>query len=329
MVSRTISASSCIIASTRPTPASPLAPCTLSATPADFRAADGHAAARLSSGRVGQTCRPPCVAGRPLPPKAVLVTFDDAYRCFAAHAWPDPADAVDTGTSSSCRPPIPMRRKRAFGGTPCIGHWPTGTTSRSWTDPTARCRWRHPISGGARSDSCPVTFAGTRSMKDCSCIETLLERCRSGPGRTRVGLGRTAPLATRGCRTLRRTRGAIRFWIGFRPMKRGVRSTRVAGTCGTNWASVRRYWPIRAVSPMPRWLRLSVSSAWRRPSPLAVAPTVCRLRSAASAADQRERRHDGRDAASPTEPRAATVQCVGGVNRMRGDQFALKPQATE
>lgn len=64
-----------------------LAPETLSATPAEFAEQMDY---------VSRQCRPvtptqlleAVVGVRSLPPRAVLLTFDDAYRDFASHAWP-------------------------------------------------------------------------------------------------------------------------------------------------------------------------------------------------------------------------------------------------
>jgi peptidoglycan/xylan/chitin deacetylase (PgdA/CDA1 family) len=64
-----------------------LDPTLLSATPAAFDeqmrilAAQYHV---VAMGEVLEACR----GGRPLPPRAVLITFDDAYVDFAEHAWP-------------------------------------------------------------------------------------------------------------------------------------------------------------------------------------------------------------------------------------------------
>lgn len=67
--------------------ASPLAPCTLSATPEDF--AQQMDMLRRDFHPVSwEEVRGALCGQRWLPPKSVLVTFDDAYRCFAAHAWP-------------------------------------------------------------------------------------------------------------------------------------------------------------------------------------------------------------------------------------------------
>jgi peptidoglycan/xylan/chitin deacetylase (PgdA/CDA1 family) len=67
--------------------ASPLAPCTLSATPSDF--AQQMEMLRCDFRPVSWAEVSAALRGETrLPPKAVMVTFDDAYRCFAAHAWP-------------------------------------------------------------------------------------------------------------------------------------------------------------------------------------------------------------------------------------------------
>ncbi len=66
---------------------SPLAPCTLSATPAVF--AEQMEMLCRDFYPVGWTEVAAALQGGPaLPPRSVLVTFDDAYRCFAEHAWP-------------------------------------------------------------------------------------------------------------------------------------------------------------------------------------------------------------------------------------------------
>jgi peptidoglycan/xylan/chitin deacetylase (PgdA/CDA1 family) len=59
----------------------------LSAAPTDFETQVRWLAERfrpVSGDTVVEACRP----GGRLPPRAVLVTFDDAYDDFAAHAWP-------------------------------------------------------------------------------------------------------------------------------------------------------------------------------------------------------------------------------------------------
>lgn len=64
-----------------------LSPAQLSATPAAFAAQMRCLAARwrvVSAQEVLDAVR----GGTPLPPRAVLVTFDDAYTDFAEHAWP-------------------------------------------------------------------------------------------------------------------------------------------------------------------------------------------------------------------------------------------------
>lgn len=66
---------------------SPLAPCTLSATPAAF--AEQMEMLRRDFRPVGWGDVTAALQGGPaLPPRSVLVTFDDAYRCFAEYAWP-------------------------------------------------------------------------------------------------------------------------------------------------------------------------------------------------------------------------------------------------
>ncbi|HMM26692.1 MAG TPA: polysaccharide deacetylase family protein [Aggregatilineaceae bacterium] len=64
-----------------------LSPAQLSATPAAFEQQMAHLAQRchvVSIDDVLANARD----GRPLPPRAVLVTFDDGYLDFAEHAWP-------------------------------------------------------------------------------------------------------------------------------------------------------------------------------------------------------------------------------------------------
>lgn len=66
---------------------SPLAPCTLSATPAVF--VQQMEMLRRAFQPVAWNDVAAALQGGPaLPPRSVLVTFDDAYRCFAEHAWP-------------------------------------------------------------------------------------------------------------------------------------------------------------------------------------------------------------------------------------------------
>ena len=70
-----------------PTPAEPVDPSLISATPAVFDRQMRHLAGRyraVSAEEVLDAAR----GGRPLPPRAVLVTFDDAYRDFREIAWP-------------------------------------------------------------------------------------------------------------------------------------------------------------------------------------------------------------------------------------------------
>jgi peptidoglycan/xylan/chitin deacetylase (PgdA/CDA1 family) len=62
-------------------------PSLLSATPADFALQMDYLSEHyqiVSVERVLDTVR----GGAPLPPRALLLTFDDAYRDFAEHAWP-------------------------------------------------------------------------------------------------------------------------------------------------------------------------------------------------------------------------------------------------
>lgn len=62
-------------------------PSLLSATPSDFAAQMRFLSAQFRIVSVEQVLEA-VRGGRPLPPRALLITFDDAYRDFAAHAWP-------------------------------------------------------------------------------------------------------------------------------------------------------------------------------------------------------------------------------------------------
>ncbi len=64
-----------------------LDPGLVSATPADFRAQMEVLAAYAHPISLSQLLGAH-LEQRPLPPRAVLVTFDDGYRDFAVHAWP-------------------------------------------------------------------------------------------------------------------------------------------------------------------------------------------------------------------------------------------------
>jgi peptidoglycan/xylan/chitin deacetylase (PgdA/CDA1 family) len=64
-----------------------LNPSLLSATPDEFEAQMRHLAAHYDPVSVSDVLDF-CVDGVPLPPRAVLVTFDDAYADFAQYAWP-------------------------------------------------------------------------------------------------------------------------------------------------------------------------------------------------------------------------------------------------
>lgn len=65
----------------------PFAPNTLSATPAFFEEQVAFLADRFHVVSIEQV-REAIGGGQPLPPRAVLITFDDAYLDFAEHAWP-------------------------------------------------------------------------------------------------------------------------------------------------------------------------------------------------------------------------------------------------
>lgn len=64
-----------------------LCPALISATPETFRRQMEHLAARYRAVSINDVLRA-ARGGEPLPPRAVLITFDDAYRDFAEHAWP-------------------------------------------------------------------------------------------------------------------------------------------------------------------------------------------------------------------------------------------------
>ncbi len=64
-----------------------LSPALHSATPADFAEQMGHLAAHWNVVSM-QDLVEVYDRGRVLPPRSVMVTFDDAYRGFAEHAWP-------------------------------------------------------------------------------------------------------------------------------------------------------------------------------------------------------------------------------------------------
>ena len=63
-----------------------LSPIILSATPGGFRSQMQFVASVYTPVSI-QTVFEHLDSGKPLPRRAVLVTFDDAYRCFAQHAW--------------------------------------------------------------------------------------------------------------------------------------------------------------------------------------------------------------------------------------------------
>lgn len=64
-----------------------LRPNLLSATPAGFEEQMRYVAARFHVVAIPEVIAA-CHGGPPLPPRSVLITFDDAYRDFAEHAWP-------------------------------------------------------------------------------------------------------------------------------------------------------------------------------------------------------------------------------------------------
>ncbi len=64
-----------------------LDPALVSATPDAFERQMQHVARRCHPVSMADVLEA-CEAGRALPPRSVLVTFDDAYADFAEHAWP-------------------------------------------------------------------------------------------------------------------------------------------------------------------------------------------------------------------------------------------------
>jgi len=66
---------------------SPLDPSTLSGTPEAFARQAEFLAENFCLVTVEQVIEA-LREREPLPPRAVLLTFDDAYRSFARHAWP-------------------------------------------------------------------------------------------------------------------------------------------------------------------------------------------------------------------------------------------------
>lgn len=64
-----------------------LNPVTLSATPEGFERQMAMVVRRYTVVGIDEVIASVTEA-RPLPPRAVLITFDDAYDCFARHAWP-------------------------------------------------------------------------------------------------------------------------------------------------------------------------------------------------------------------------------------------------
>jgi peptidoglycan/xylan/chitin deacetylase (PgdA/CDA1 family) len=66
---------------------SDLAPSTLSATPATFRRQMEHLSAHYRAVSLAEVIAAYRGQAR-IPPRAVLITFDDAYQDFADHAWP-------------------------------------------------------------------------------------------------------------------------------------------------------------------------------------------------------------------------------------------------
>jgi len=64
-----------------------LSPALISATPAAFEAQMAYLAAHYRAVSLAELLDA-CERGTALPPRSVLITFDDAYRDFAEHAWP-------------------------------------------------------------------------------------------------------------------------------------------------------------------------------------------------------------------------------------------------
>lgn len=64
-----------------------LRPNLLSATPAGFEEQMRYVAAHFHVVSLAEVIAA-CHGGPPLPPRSLLITFDDAYRDFAEHAWP-------------------------------------------------------------------------------------------------------------------------------------------------------------------------------------------------------------------------------------------------